>query len=67
MSEMTETSGNMTELCNVVTRDPKEVKIGDIEEPNEGREPCNDVAKNPIINGVQKKLRRCVMILPVNL
>ena len=37
MSEMTETSGNMSELCNVVTREPKEVKMGDIEEPKEGR------------------------------
>jgi hypothetical protein len=36
----------MTELCDVVTREPKEVKIGDIEEPNERRESC------PIINGV---------------
>ena len=41
-----------TELSNVVTRDPKEVKIGDIKEPNEQRESCNDVAKNPIMDGV---------------
>jgi hypothetical protein len=37
VSEKTETSGNMTEMSNVVTREPKEVKIGDIEEPKEGR------------------------------
>jgi hypothetical protein len=55
VSEMTETLGNMTELCNAVTREPKEVKIGDIEEPNEGRESCNDVAKNPIMDGIAEE------------
>ena len=46
---------NRTELCDVGTREPKEVKIGDIEEPNEKRESCDEVAKHPIINGVAVK------------
>ena len=41
-----------TESRDVATRELKEVKIDNIEEPNEERESCNDVAKNPFMDGV---------------
>ena len=41
-----------TEPCDVVTREPDEVKIENIEEPNDGGESCRDDARNYILAGV---------------
>jgi hypothetical protein len=67
VSEMTETLGNMTELSNVVTREPKEVKIGDIEEPKEGRnakETVEEENMTKLCDGVTREPKEEGMKIP---